>query len=1339
MNDARHERLRELFVEARRLAPDARRALLDQASRDDAALGRELEQLLAWDERAVPGVDAVPGAAAAPGAEILARALGEPTDSPGDDGAPAEIPARIGHYSIRGVIGEGGMGVVYEARQEDPARSVALKVIRPGLVSRGLLRRFRHEAQVLGQLQHPGIAQIYEAGTADSGEGGVPFFAMELVHGRPLLEYAEAHALGTRARLELIARVCDALHHAHQKGVVHRDLKPANILVEELGQPKVLDFGVARATDVDVQTISLQTDVGQLVGTVPYMSPEQASGDPALIDLRSDVYSLGVITFELLTGRLPYAVQGKMIHEAVRIIQDQEPSRLSSMNRALRGDVETIVGKALEKLPQRRYPSAADLAADIRRYLADQPIVARPASALYQFRKFARRNKALVAGVGVAFAALLVATAVSLWQARVAVLAGEARARQAYRATIAAADTAITADDPIAARERLDSVAPEDRGWEWNHLSARLDESIALVALDTPIACTGLSADGTRVLTIGTDGTLETVPIRGNDHRTPPVALPITSATQAAFSADASHVAVVYGPDHVNIGLWSISGTAPTLAATATAGAAVAQLDMTPDGRVIAARLPDRIWTWEPLADRSTTIAAGLGFRRISLSADGRRLAFTRAHDGNQHIAVYDIETGKALYTSYAERDGSTVALCPDGSVLATGGFDKKVRLRRVADGQLIAELAAHTGVPFVLAFSPDGNLLVSGSVDQTLRLWDARSGRALAVLTGHAAPLGSLRFSGDGSRIASMAADGLRLWDVALRDDVTVLRGHSRYVYSVAFSPDGRRLYSGSWDKTARAWDAASGECLAVLHDCEEVKAIAVSPDGRRLVTGHGGSFGMPARDTDTGSIAGVPVRQHGVQAIAFGPSGDRAVLATPGATVVIWDIASNARVTELKGHSQSVRSVAWTGTLIAAGSEDKTARLWDARTGALLHTLAGHEGPLFAVALNHDGSRLATGATDKTVRLWDTASGRLLTVLRGHGGTVYAIAFSPDGSRLGSGSDDTTIRLWDVADGELLLQLRGHEEYIYGLAFSPDGSMLASASGDGTVRLWDTRPARTRWGDRARMQQMRAQAGAAVENAFDELHDWAPVAARLRADPRLGAEEREAALQLVLQRAAAPLPEHPNGTVVEEFERDAGAWLAASPGAETYAWDQFFPGQVARVAIIDPPDQLVTVRLAGGTLTLHGLGPGGRTFPPIGDGSSAAVVSDAAITGLASRLIIDFDPPITAFYTLYGSLALNATVTMHLHSDGALVDRIDSAPSPHSVRATGHGFRSPVPVDRIDLTCTGDSAVLVGAFTGLQPGEPSLGTIEIPGYEGPTGATVQLDFACVFSKRGP
>lgn len=366
----------------------------------------------------------------------VASGVSSPGSSPGSSGR-AGLPESIGRYRILGLLGEGGMGSVYKAEQDSPRRTVALKVIKAGVASGRLLHRFEIEAQILGRLDHPGIATIYEAGTFGGGRGARPFFAMEFIEGQELLDYADQRGLGTRDRLGLLARIAEAVQHAHQKGVIHRDLKPGNILVTREGQIKVLDFGVARATDADIQTATMQTDIGQLVGTIPYMSPEQASGNPDDLDTRSDVYALGVIAYELLTGQMPYDLRQKMIHEAVRVIREDEPKTLSTINRTFRGDIEIIVGKALMKEKSLRYQSAGDLAGDIGRYLSDEPIEARAPSTWYQLGKFSRRNRALVAGVAAVLVVSVAGTLISVnfalgeaEQKRIAMAATKAEAEQ---------------------------------------------------------------------------------------------------------------------------------------------------------------------------------------------------------------------------------------------------------------------------------------------------------------------------------------------------------------------------------------------------------------------------------------------------------------------------------------------------------------------------------------------------------------------------------------------------------------------------------------------------------------------------------------------------------------------------------------------------------------------------------------------------------------------------------------------------------------------------------------------------------------------------------------------
>jgi len=394
--DDRYRRVEAIYQEALDTPPDLRRDLLDRACRGDDGLRREVETLLEHYEAAPESF-----------LDRTAHALRTTLDA-------MPLPERIGQYRILGILGEGGMGVVYRAEQDSPRREVALKVMRTGPISGRALHRFELEAAILGRLKHPGIAQIHEAGVHEDSFGRHPFFAMELVEGSPLTAFAQSEAMGLPDRLALMADVCDAVHYAHQKGVVHRDLKPTNILVVIGGRiPKVLDFGVALATDSDIAATTMHTESGQLIGTLPYMSPEQLAGTTADIDVRSDVYSLGAILYELLCGRVPFDVTGKTIAAAARIITEQEPAAPGTFDRAYRGDLDTIVLKALEKDPARRYQSASDLAADLRRYLRHEPIAARPATAIYHLSKFARRNRGLVTGASLAVIVLVTGAIVS--------------------------------------------------------------------------------------------------------------------------------------------------------------------------------------------------------------------------------------------------------------------------------------------------------------------------------------------------------------------------------------------------------------------------------------------------------------------------------------------------------------------------------------------------------------------------------------------------------------------------------------------------------------------------------------------------------------------------------------------------------------------------------------------------------------------------------------------------------------------------------------------------------------------------------------------------------------
>jgi tetratricopeptide (TPR) repeat protein len=459
--DDRWPKIERLYHSALELEASQRAAFLDQVCGGDEGLKGEVASLLAQSEEG-------DGFLEAPAMEVAAQELAMSSGVEPRPGhahlhttrSPHSLPTAVGRYRIVRLLGEGGMGAVYEAEQEQPRRIVALKVIKPGFCTPEGLWRFEHESQALGRLQHPGIAQIYEAGTADTGFGPQPYFAMELIRGQSLTIHVEAHQLETRQRLALMARICDAVHHAHQRGLIHRDLKPGNIVVDETGQPKILDFGVARMAESDAE-ITRQTSAGQIVGTLSYMSPEQLVADPLELDIRSDVYSLGVILYELLAGRLPYNINPRKLPEAMSTIREDDPTALSSISRVYRGDIETIVGKALEKDKARRYGSAAELSADIQRYLRDEPIAARPPSTRYQIQKFARRHRGLAAGVAAVFVVLAAGIVASTSQAVRANRAGQAALAERDRAVAAEARAQQERSAALSEKLRADAAAAE--------------------------------------------------------------------------------------------------------------------------------------------------------------------------------------------------------------------------------------------------------------------------------------------------------------------------------------------------------------------------------------------------------------------------------------------------------------------------------------------------------------------------------------------------------------------------------------------------------------------------------------------------------------------------------------------------------------------------------------------------------------------------------------------------------------------------------------------------------------------------------------------------------------
>lgn len=1105
MTPERHQQIVELFHKVRGLEPTDCASFLNRTCQNDPPLRREVEELLAHQGDTLSVL-------AEPAFEDGLRVLAAEAV---DDNTSATQPRQIGRYTILRKIGEGGMGIVFEAQQENPRRTVALKIIRSGPTSRHLLKRFQHEVDVLGQLQHLGIAQIYEATTAKTDLGMQPFFAMELIKGKPLADYANDQKLNNCQRLELLAKVCEAVHHAHQKGVIHRDLKPANILVTDAGQPKVLDFGVARVTDADVQTFTLQTETGQLLGTLPYMSPEQVSGNPAQVDIRSDVYALGVVLHELLTNQLPISVRGKTLPEVARAIREDEPRRLSAINTVFRGDVETIVTKAMEKDKERRYQSASDLAADIRRHLRDEPIEAKRDSATYLLRKNLRRYRWPLA-IAVAFVLVLAGSSVVAWT-----LYAEAKARRAeaeqrtvelsqqrYYDQIRLAQASYEGGSMTNMRSVLDKCSPELRQWEWYYLNRLSDLSDSTLRGHTDdVFSMTFSPDSTRIVTASVDGAVKLWDVAsGEELRT------FTGhngiVVDVKFGLDGTRI--VSGAEDGYVRIWDTQTGEELQVLDGRRHGPVAAIAVSADGeRIISAHSAGVIQVWdaktkEPL---DTLAGDGAGVHSVAFSPDGH-LFFS---GGARVTQLWDAESGLEVQC-IPESHPIPHALAFDrAGRLISGGAGNTVKVLDLASGEAVRVFRGHTDTVHCVACSLDGRWIISGGDDRTVRVWSVDTSEVMWTLRGHAGGILCIAVSPDGQWIASAGNDKtFRIWHHPAceggRDDfgspLLTLRGGPGYSRGLAYAPNGQLHMLG--DYSHGVWEPGTGDQIQLRY-VEQPYALAVSPDGKQVAFGTAWpvdrTYDPPGHiivhDTSTGEeVWGTGPLPDRTRAVAYNPDGrhiaasatDEAARNTGRYGLDIRNAASGMLVTRLRGHDGEVRSIAHdpSGMRIVSASADGTLIVWSVKTGEQQLVLRGHEAAVRCVRFGLDGNLIASAGDDGTCRLWDADSGHPLRRFSGHDGTVFTVAFHPSGKRLVTGGEDGAIIFWDVETGEAVLKLRAHGSPVRSISFSPDGTLLASGDLNGTIHMWETKkPGR----DILKRRYVLAEARCVVDDLMEDM----------------------------------------------------------------------------------------------------------------------------------------------------------------------------------------------------------------------------------------------------------
>jgi WD40 repeat protein/tRNA A-37 threonylcarbamoyl transferase component Bud32 len=984
-------------------------------------------------------------------------------------------------YEILGVVGCGGMGIVYKARHRELRRTVALKMLRgAALTDPEFQGRFQAEAEAVAQLQHPNIIQVFEVGTVESSAAvHSPFIALEFVEGGSLNKLTE-RPQAPRFVAELVEKLARAVESAHRIGVVHRDLKPANILLTADGEPKIADFGLAKQLGSDRDAGGrFFTMAGTVVGTPEYMAPEQARGDaptPAV-----DIYALGVILYELLTGRVPFQAATPVETMNLLRLKEAVPPRQLAPN--VPRDLETICLKCLEKEPGKRYATAGCLAEDLRCFLENRPIQARRTGEIERFARRCRRNPlvtALIAGVVAIFLAAFVLVTRSYWNAdaarrqeaaqrQEAEAKEEAERRERYRANIMAAGNSLRVHDASAAGRSLEDAPEAYRNWEWKHFQSRLDLSEFVLRSEEAHRDASISADGRRAFLHGEQGRVEVWDLLGRKQifkvaKMPENCSPSSSgllyaqvsrdpvisirelATDRLLCTLKGHTAAVHtlqfapddswvftGSEDQSVRVWEVA-TGRQVAHFKPYDAGLFSAAISPNGKfVVTAKDRGRnVDLWEAATGRRIANLPGheKGIQGSRFTDSGDRLVTVEGFPAN-NLHLWDTVTGQRIGKVMTGHENmiTQLAFDPKGERLVSSAMDQTVRLWDVRKGEKIRILSGHNGRVAFTRFSPDGSRLLSASQDNTVRLWDATSGEPLAVMTGHTAPVAAANFSADGSRIFSASQDGtVREWNVRQVESEGKLTGHQSYVYSVAFFPDGKRVLSSAWDGTARVWDATSGEEIRRLShgDNTLVVAVAIHPAGRLAATR---SRHMNTSvhdlvtlwDVETGKeLHHWPAAAHGWidTRLAFSPDGGLLAVGCHPGEVRVWDVESRAEVACLRGHTDDVRDLAF----------------------------------------SPDGQLLATAgeAGDRTVRIWHVGKKECVAVLEGHRDCVYSLAFNPRGTILASGSLDGTVRLWDTSqwgESKELTQVN----VAFGLAFTPDGTRLALGCQDNSIRLWD------------------------------------------------------------------------------------------------------------------------------------------------------------------------------------------------------------------------------------------------------------------------------------------
>jgi WD40 repeat protein/serine/threonine protein kinase len=1072
-----------------------------------------------------------------------ADATGAYDGPPGVEGARLE---RLGDYRILREVGRGGMGIVYEAEQISLGRHVALKVLpAAALLEPKHLLRFEREAKAAARLHHTNIVPVYGVGE----DGGLHYYVMQFIPGLALDEVltelrrlrqggaalpangrtadasaaAQALLTGTftngsqprsagegkpepsaassvhlpgqaegssltdtgRAYWHGVARigiqVADALAYAGSQGILHRDIKPANLLLDGQGTVWGTDFGLAKAT-ADTDNL---THVGDVVGTLRYMAPERFQGPG---DARSDIYALGLTLYELLTLRPAFPESDR--HRLVEQVMHAEPTRPRRLNADVPRDLETVVLKAIDRDPARRYPTATALADDLRRFLEDRPIRARRVSTRERLWRWCRRNPLVASLMAALVLVFLLGYAGVTWkwreaerQKEIALAAERSEAAQRavaveeagnatreanrsrrllYASDMSLAQQAWEPGDTGRARDLLERQWPEAgqedlRGFEWRYLwgLCRDGSRHTLRGHTGEVKAVAFSGDGRTLATCGDDGSVRLWNLASRRY----VKLLAWRAQSVKFAPDGKTLAIIEGLSRA-VRLWDPTERRERV--TFPLGTDVNAVDFSPDGKLLATAYDDNtVRLWDIATRREVAVLRGhrRGVGHVAFSPDGKTLA---SSGDDFTVRLWDVAGRRSLATCEGHTSAIySVAFSPDGKTVASASLDSTVRLWDAATGRGRKTLRGQRMLIYAVAFSPDGKALATGAGGGTIRVWDTATNEVAAFLRGHTADVTALAYAPDGQSLVSGGRDGtVKVWDVAARRDPSVLAGNRTVFNSLAFSPDSKILAVGDLrDETVKLWDVASRRQFDTFK-CEKgpLWSVAFSPSGQ-TVASRSGDGTVQLWDVATRRRAAeFPVGFPGPPSwLAFSPHGTFLAVGVQGAeTVVVWDRVNRRPFKELGPGSMVQFSP--DGTLLAAASGD-TVRLWDVASFQKVAEFPSPKAQITSLAFAPDGRTLAAGDKDGTLRLWDVLQKRQVASRRGHTGRC-GVVFSPDGRRLVTSGGDGTVKFWDIAPLQEVSTLAGHEAPIGSLAFSPDGNTLATGAQDATVRLWPAPP---------------------------------------------------------------------------------------------------------------------------------------------------------------------------------------------------------------------------------------------------------------------------------------